>query len=135
MSTIPTPGDLFHRQAHPLIAPAPHDPATDAPFRQLWERGITGSRMYRHTKLVGLTVAAGANWATGALDVPVLSVGVLAEATQLGHGQVVVSLLALEQRGWLERDLRTRRWGVAVVKLTIPRPIMRRLIKTAVPRS
>lgn len=134
MSTVPTPGDLFRRQAHPLIAPATHDPATDDPFRQMWERGIKGSRMYRHTKLVALTVATDADWSTGSLADPFLSVGVLAEATQLGHGQVVVSLLALEQRGWLQRDLRTNRWGVAAVELTIPRPIMRRL-RRASPRT
>ncbi|MFF9146347.1 hypothetical protein ACF1BN_15950 [Streptomyces sp. NPDC014861] len=130
MSTIPTPADVFARSTRALIAPAPHDPVTDEPFRRLWERGVTGSRLIRNTKLVALTLAAGADWTTGALADPRLSVGQLAEATTLTHGQVVVSLNAMEQRGWLRRDSRRTRWGAAEVRLTIPNALMPRLIET-----
>lgn len=125
--TIPTPADVFHRQAHPLIAPGPHDPSADAPFRALYELGITGSRMHRNTKLVAYTLAARADWTTGRLADPRPSVGGLADASALHHGQIVVGLNALEQRGWIRRDARSRRWGVATVELTIPAPILRRL--------
>ncbi|NML55691.1 MarR family transcriptional regulator [Streptomyces sp. R302] len=129
MSTVPTPADIYARSARALIAPAPHDPLRDGPFRALWERGVLGSRMIPTTKLVALTLAAGADWATGALAAPQVSVGQLAEATRITHGQVVVSLNILEQRGWLARSSRRDRWGVAEVRLTIPAAIMRRLVK------
>ncbi|MFF2774830.1 MarR family transcriptional regulator [Streptomyces sp. NPDC058052] len=130
MSTIPTPADVYARSARALIAPAPHDPLRDEPFRALWERGVLGSRMIPNTKLVSLAVAAGADWTTGDLAAPRLSVGQLAEATAITHGQVVVSLNILEQRGWVARSSRRDRWGVAEVRLTIPAAIMRRLVKT-----
>ncbi|WP_435969333.1 hypothetical protein [Streptomyces sp. Qhu_M48] len=128
MSTIPTPGDVYHRTAHPLIAPGPHDPAVDEPFRSLWERGINGSHLLSHTKLVALTLATQADWATGDIPIPGrVSLGHLIELTALHPGRVVVSLNVLEERGWIARDSRRRRWNVATVSLTIPGPIMRRL--------
>ncbi|MFE6379205.1 MarR family transcriptional regulator [Streptomyces roseolus] len=130
MSTIPTPADVYARSARGLIAPAPHNPTTDEPFRALWERGVLGSRLIRNTKLVALALGVGADWATGTLSAPRLSVGQLAEATAITHGQVVVSLNILEQRGWVRRTSRRDRWGVAEVHLTIPNAIMRRLVKT-----
>ncbi|MET9952369.1 hypothetical protein ABZ135_12580 [Streptomyces sp. NPDC006339] len=128
MSTIPTPADVFRRQAHPLIAPGPHDPENDAPFRSLYERGITGARLIRTTKLVALTLASHADWATGRIpDEAQPRLGGLVEETALHPGQVVVSLNILEQRGWIRRDARSRRWNVATVQLAIPGPILRRL--------
>ncbi|MFE2556648.1 hypothetical protein ACFXGT_11520 [Streptomyces sp. NPDC059352] len=131
MSTVPTPtpADVFRRKAHPLIAPGPHDPATDEPFRSLWERGITGSRMHRNTKLTALTLAAGADWTTGQLADTQPSVGGLADRSALHHGQVVVALQALEQRGWIVRSNRRLPWGNAAVELAIPGPILRHLKK------
>ncbi|MFF2331937.1 MULTISPECIES: hypothetical protein [unclassified Streptomyces] len=128
MSTIPTPADLYRRQAHPLIAPAPHDQVVDGPFRALYERGITGSALIPNTQLVALTLAAHAEWATGSIpadDQPHLA-GLVTE-TGLGTGQVVVSLRVLEERGWIRRPSRRERWDTADVELTIPGPIMRRL--------
>ncbi|MFE9737315.1 hypothetical protein [Streptomyces sp. NPDC006477] len=132
MSTVPTPADIFRRKAHPLIAPGPHDPAIDQPFRLLWERGINGSHLYRHTKLVALTLATHADWATGRISEDAQPrLGRLIDLTTLHPGQVVVSLNVLEQRGWIVRDDRRRRWNVASVELTIPGPIMRRLKKAS----
>lgn len=128
MSTVPTPADVFRRKAHPLIAPGPHDPATDAPFRSLWERGINGSHLMRHTKLVALTLATHADWATGHIPAEAQPrLGRLIDLTALHPGQVVVSLNVLEQRGWIARGDRRMRWNVASVQLAIPGPIMRRL--------
>ncbi|MFE7517658.1 hypothetical protein ACFU8I_41490 [Streptomyces sp. NPDC057540] len=134
MSTtpIPTPADVFHRQAHPLIAPGPHDPAVDEPFRALWERGINGSHLLQHTKLVALVLATHADWTSGHISEGAQPrLRRLIDLTALHPGQVVMSLQILEQRGWILRDDRRRRWNVASVRLTIPRPIMRRLKKTA----
>ncbi|MFI9005082.1 hypothetical protein [Streptomyces sp. NPDC053541] len=128
MSTIPTPADVYRRQAHPLIAPGPHDPAVDGPFRQLYERGITGSRLIPATQLVALTLASHADWETGRIpadDQPRLA-GLVAE-TELDAGRVVVSLQILEDRGWIRRASRRERWDTADAELTIPSPIMRRL--------
>lgn len=128
MSTIPTPADVYRRQAHPLIAPGPHDPTADSPFRSLYERGITGSKLIPHTQLVALTLASHADWATGripAAEQPHLA-GLVAE-TALTTGQVVVSLQILEDRGWIRRPSRRDRWDTAPAELTIPGPIMRRL--------
>ncbi|BAU83320.1 hypothetical protein SLA_2393 [Streptomyces laurentii] len=129
-TTIPTPADVFRRQAHPLIAPGPHDPAADGPFRALYERGITGSRMIRNTKLVALTLASHADWATGRIpqDVQPYLAGLVQE-TALTTGQVVVSLQILEDRGWISRPSRRVRWDDAPIGLTIPAPILRRLRK------
>ncbi|RSS51388.1 hypothetical protein [Streptomyces sp. WAC01280] len=130
MSTVPTPADVFRRKAHPLIAPGPHDPATDEPFRALWELGINGSHLYRHTKLVALLLATHADWTTGHIPTEAQPrLGRLVDQTALHPGQVVVSLNVLEQRGWIVRDDRRRRWNVANVELAIPGPIMRRLKK------
>ncbi|MER8042729.1 hypothetical protein [Streptomyces sp. NPDC094032] len=128
MSTIPTPADVFRRQAHPLIAPGPHDPAVDAPFRRLYERGITGSRLIPTTQLVALTLASHADWTTGRIPdgaQPHLD-GLVAE-TALSAGRVVVSLQILENRGWIRRPERRERWNTAPTELTIPGPILRRL--------
>ncbi|MEV7282852.1 hypothetical protein [Streptomyces sp. NPDC093111] len=130
MSTIPTPADIYRRKAHPLIAPAPHTPATDGPFRALYERGITGSRLIPTTQLVALTLASHANWETGSIpaeDQPHLAG--LVEETALGAGQVVVSLRILEDRGWIRRPTRRERWDTAPIELVIPGPIMRRLTR------
>lgn len=126
--TIPTPLDVALR--HPLIAPAPHDPAADDPFRQLYERGITGSKLHRNTKLVALTLASHAEWKTGEIQTaaqPHLA-GLVAE-TRLLEAQVVVALTTLAQRGWLARRSRRERWDVADVRLTIPNAVMRHLAK------
>ncbi|WP_234104478.1 MarR family transcriptional regulator, partial [Streptomyces venezuelae] len=107
-----------------------HDPTLDAPFRALWERGINGSHLYRHTKLVALTLATHADWATGHIaDEDQPRMGRLIDLTGLHPGQVVVSLNVLEQRGWIVRDDRRMRWNVASVQLAVPGPIMRRLKK------
>ena len=129
-STVPTPGDVYQRAAHPLIAPAPHNPAADGPFRALYERGITGSAVIPVTQLVALTLASHADWESGRIadeDQPHLA-GLVAE-TGLSVGRVVVSLQALEQRGWVRRPVRRERWDTAPVELVIPGPIMRRLTR------
>ncbi|MFG2899548.1 hypothetical protein ACGFZH_21005 [Streptomyces zaomyceticus] len=132
MSTVPTPADVMRRKAHPLIAPGPHDPATDEPYRALWERGITGTRLLSHTKLVALLLATHADWATGRIPEEAQPrLGRLIDLTALPTGQIVASLSVLEERGWLARDDRRRRWNVASVQLTIPGPIMRRLKQAA----
>ncbi|WP_432116611.1 hypothetical protein [Streptomyces sp. S1] len=132
MSTIPTPADVFHRQARPLLAPEPHNPLTDPPFRLLWEQGINGARLLVHTKLVALTLATNADWVTGRIpDDAQPRLGRLVDLTRLDTGLVVASLTFLEQRGWIRREDRRRRWNVADIRLTVPGPIMRRLLKQA----
>ena len=125
MSAIPTPLDVALRR-HPLITPAPHDPTADEPFLQLYERGITGSKLHRNTKLVALTLAAHAAWETG--DIPPGAqphLAGLVEETRLLEAQVVLALTTLAQRGWLSRANRRERWDTADVRLTIPSAIMR----------
>jgi hypothetical protein len=132
MNTIPTPGDVARLHlTRTLIAPAAHDPQTDEPYRSLWERGITGSRLIRNTKLVALTLASHADWASGRIaDSAQPHLAGLCRECELSTGQVVVSLQVLEQRGWIRRPGRRERWDTAPVELTIPGPIMRRLKKT-----
>ncbi|MBB4987472.1 hypothetical protein [Streptomyces nymphaeiformis] len=132
MSTIPTPADVFRRPARPALAPEPHNPVADPPFRSLWEQGINGSKLLVNTKLVALTLATHADWATGHIpDDAQPRLGRLVDLTRVDVGLVVVSLNVLEQRGWITRTDRRRRWNVADVQLAIPGPIMRRLLKKA----
>lgn len=129
--SIPTPGDVARiHLSRSLIAPAAHNPVTDEPYRALWERGITGSRMIRNTKLLALTLASHADWTTGRIadeDQPYLAR--LCRESELSTGQAVVSLQILESRGWIRRPSRRERWDTAPVELTIPGPIMRRLTR------
>ncbi|MFC8276280.1 hypothetical protein ACFUJR_27865 [Streptomyces sp. NPDC057271] len=130
--SIPTPGDVARiHLSRSLIAPAPHDPATDEPYRALWERGVIGSQLHRNAKLVGLTLASHADWATGHIldDQQPRLAGLVTEAA-LNQGQTLVSLKALESRGWIRRTTRRERWDTAAVELTIPGALMPRLIKT-----
>ncbi|MFB7031736.1 MULTISPECIES: hypothetical protein [unclassified Streptomyces] len=132
MNTVPTPADVFHRQARPLLAPEPHNPAMDPPFRLLWEEGINGSRLLVHTKLVALTLATRADWATGVIpDDAQPRLGGLIGLTRLDAGLIVVSLNVLEQRGWIRRTVRRERWNEASLRLAVPGPIMRRLLRQA----
>ncbi|MFC8171188.1 hypothetical protein [Streptomyces sp. NPDC057325] len=132
MNTVPTPADVFHRHARPLLAPEPHNPATDPPFRLLWEQGINGSRLLVHTKLVALTLATRADWTTGHIpDDAQPRLGGLIGMTRLDAGPVVASLTFLEQRLWIERPDRRQRWNEASVRLTAPGPVMRRLLDKA----
>ncbi|MBD0707371.1 MULTISPECIES: hypothetical protein [unclassified Streptomyces] len=135
--SIPTPADLARLAPRPRPLPpspsarsaTPEEPAgaADGPFRALWERGITGSTLHPNAKLVGYTVAAGADWDTGQLADPRPPVRRLAGRCALTQGQVVTSLNHLEARGWISRPDARVRWGTTEITLTIPAPILRHL--------
>ncbi|MFJ4907700.1 helix-turn-helix domain-containing protein [Streptomyces sp. NPDC093249] len=126
--SIPSPADLARLSPRPRPLPPPVPPAdldlSTEPYRALWERGITGSQLHRNAKLVGLVLAAGADWATGQLADPRPSVGRLATRSGLHDGQVITSLNYLEARGWITRPDRRARWSRTEVSLTIPGPIL-----------
>ncbi|MFE6223307.1 hypothetical protein [Streptomyces sp. NPDC057854] len=137
MSPVPTPADVFRRHPRPPaparspLAPEPHDPATDEPYRALWERGIVATRLIPHTRFVALALATHAEWATGRIPEDAQPrLGRLVDLTGLDAGLVVVSLNILESRGWIRRDAKSRRWTVATIRLSVPGPIMRRLKKS-----
>ncbi|MFC8290051.1 hypothetical protein ACFUJ0_06185 [Streptomyces sp. NPDC057242] len=130
--SIPTPADVFHRHARPLLAPEPHNPATDPPFRLLWEEGIRGARLLPNTKFVALTLATCSAWDTGRIPADAQPhLGGLIGLTRVDVALIVISLKILEQRGWIRRANRRQGWNEADVELAIPGPIMRRLLKKA----
>lgn len=99
-----------------------------APWRPLYERGLLGARLHPHSLLVSLVLAAHANEDGVMRDQPYLE-GLVAK-TGLHTGQVVVALQTIESRGWIRR-LRPapERWESVPVQLTIPRPILARLLR------
>lgn len=111
--SIPTPAMLAGRPRTTLTArppgqppkpPAPAPTAADDPFGARYARAVLTSDLHRHAKLIALTLASSADWATGRIpddrQIGTRKLGVL---TGLIHAQVHHSIAALADAGFLER--------------------------------
>lgn len=122
------PGRITGRQLiEPATVPASH------PYREMYERGVRSSGMHRNTRLVALTLATHADWASGHIeDKAQPHLGGLTRETGLFEAQVAVALTTLLTRGWIRRGPgagRHQRYDSVPLQLAIPRVILARLLK------
>jgi hypothetical protein len=128
---VPTPRDVAARdearRAVEMLAPGTI--LRGERFRPLYERGIRGSRMTPHARLVALALLQFANAGTGELPPerqPFLEG--LVDATGLNAGQVVVQLRVLESRGWVRRHPASpAAYEQALLRPVIPRCVLDQL--------
>ncbi|MYW99915.1 MULTISPECIES: hypothetical protein [unclassified Streptomyces] len=130
----PTPAQMPRRDPatvaaanRELTAPAPAQP--HQPYRALFEQGVLGTSMRPNPKFVAIALATHAD-ASGQIPAggqPRL-IGLIHD-TGLHVGQVVVALNTLKQRGWIRQVQAAAPYDTADLVLTIPRPIMARLMK------
>lgn len=133
----PTPAQMPRRApsdlARALTGPAPVQ--THQPYRAMYEQAVMGTSMPPHTRFVGIALATHAD-ASGQIAEgrqPRL-LGLIHE-TGLHAGQVVVALNTLKARGWIRQVQPAAPYDTADLVLTIPRPIMTRLLKAARPQQ
>lgn len=108
-----------------LIAPA----AGRSNYRDLYTDGIDRSNLLAHHKLVAFALAihASEDGQIQPRDQPRL-LGLIHD-TGLHAGQVAIALTVLRQRGWIRQVKRRDRFEVADFILTIPKPLMARLLR------
>ncbi|MEU9198988.1 hypothetical protein [Streptomyces sp. NPDC048332] len=98
-------------------------------YRDLYTDGIDRSNLLAHHKLVAFALAIHASQ-DGTIqphDQPRL-LGLIHD-TGLHVGQVCIALTVLRQRGWIRQVNRRDRFEVADFVLTIPKPLMARLLR------
>ncbi|MEU2764291.1 hypothetical protein [Streptomyces sp. NPDC007094] len=112
-----------------LAAPAPAQP--HQPYRAMFERAVMGTSMRPHSKFVAIALATHADASGQIPDGAQPRLIGLIHDTGLHVGQVVVALNTLKQRGWIRQAQPTAPYDTADLILTIPRPIMARLLKAS----
>lgn len=111
--------------------PSPADMARPRPSvdRALYEQAIRASRMLPHHRLTALALVTHAD-RDGQIptDKQPRLVGLIHD-TGLRVGQVVIALTALRDRGWIRKARSADAYEIADLVLTIPAPILARLLK------